>query len=117
MRNKLLGQVDPAVQLEIMEPDSWVLTERFHKEVRNPLFHDRERSPTCSLGAVSDFCRRVTRSAPRRGNWLRRQAHERYINRAFSRVRFTYSSCRRSEPFFVRSRLAIAARTSSSATL
>jgi hypothetical protein len=58
--NKLPALVDPAVQLEIIQPDLWALTERFYKEVRNPLFHGYElNGPTAA--SVLDAMRLLER--------------------------------------------------------
>lgn len=51
--NKLPAQVDPALRLEVMNPDLWVLVKRFYKEVRNPIFHGYELEGMNTAGTLA----------------------------------------------------------------
>lgn len=50
--NKLPGQIDPALQLQSMEPELWALVKRFYKEVRNPLFHGYQLASINAAGVL-----------------------------------------------------------------
>jgi hypothetical protein len=50
--NKLPAQIDPALQLEMMEPELWATVKRFYKEVRNPLFHGYELADINAAGGL-----------------------------------------------------------------